>query len=359
MRVSKRKSHFEELSRRIGALFNLAGAVRDAADAEDCCRISLPPIESFRHSRRLFVGNLGISPRDEPCLDHLKTPRSLRRDHPLDEEMPTRKRAAMSESTAGPRTGNARLPGSTGRVPSPRRRRFHIRDPAILGISEGLRNSGTQPASLAALLRSFMNANNRERLVCVAHAFARSRAQIDAHCERCDTCRDLLSDLMEIRAAASRLDRLTPSPDMWNAIATKLQSRRAYSQSWVPLAAAAALVMILGTAAWFGLGSSLGRESPAELARNAASELQLAEQHYEKAIAALEQLTVNKETTLDAAVVDEIARSLQSIDRAITDSRAALRAEPTSFVAQTSLLEALRMKVALLQETVSLMNSRS
>ena len=93
--------------------------------------------------------------------------------------------------------------------------------------------------------------------------------------------------------------------------------------------------------------------------RSAASELQLAEQHYQNAITALEQLTVERDDALDPSVAAEIAQSLKSIDRAIDDSRAALKSDPGSFVAQTSLLEALRMKVALLQETVSLMNARS
>jgi len=131
--------------------------------------------------------------------------------------------------------------------------------------------------------------------------------------------------------------------------------------SWGQLAAAAALVTVLGAAAWFGLSlrpSNGGAEPVAELAR-AASELQLAEQHYLNAIASLEQLTVRKDTTLDPAIAADIAQSLSSIDRAIADSRAALKTDPNSFVAQTSLLEALRMKVALLQETVSLMNARS
>jgi anti-sigma factor RsiW len=187
------------------------------------------------------------------------------------------------------------------------------------------------------------------------------QAQLDAHCRQCESCRDLLNDLKEIRAAASRLDRYTPSPDMWNAIAAKAQPP-VFSRSWAPLAAAAALVMILGTAAWFALGSrgpGATIPSTANLARNAATELQLAEQHYQNAITALEQLTVNRDSTLDPAVAAEIAQSLQSIDRAINDSRAALKTQPDSFVAQTSLLEALRMKVALLQETVTLMNARS
>ncbi len=197
------------------------------------------------------------------------------------------------------------------------------------------------------------------------------QAQVDAHCRACDACRDLLNDLMDIRAAAATLDRLTPSPAVWNAIAARVKPppsaalRRGslvHLPGWGALAAAAALVMMLGTAAWFGVGPAWldnGGESAAEIARAAASELYLAEQHYVNAIASLEQLTVSKDNALDPAVAAEIAQSLQSIDRAITDSRAALKAEPGSFVAQTSLLEALRMKVALLQETVSLMNASS
>ena len=190
------------------------------------------------------------------------------------------------------------------------------------------------------------------------------QAQLDAHCRECESCRDLLNDLKEIRAAASRLDRLTPSPDLWNAIAAKVRAcdARYRSRSWAPLAAAAALVMMLGTAAWFGLGPD-GRSAGRRIARQPGAqrrtELQLAEQHYQNAITALEQLTVNRDNALDPAVAAEIAQSLQSIDRAINDSRAALKAQPDSFVAQTSLLEALRMKVALLQETVTLMNARS
>jgi tetratricopeptide (TPR) repeat protein len=199
---------------------------------------------------------------------------------------------------------------------------------------------------------------------------AERKAQIDAHCRGCAGCRELLNDLKDIRAAAATLDRRTPSPELWRSIAARVEdpvasrigrSRRV--STWAQLAAAAALMMMLGTAAWFGAGQPW-RGRPADdaatnLARNAASELQLAEQHYQNAIIALEQLTVQKDNALDPSVAAEIAQSLKSIDRAIDDSRAALKSDPSSFVAQTSLLEALRMKVALLQETVSLMNARS
>ena len=136
-------------------------------------------------------------------------------------------------------------------------------------------------------------------------------------------------------------------------------ARRPATLGFPQFAAAAALMITLGAGVWFATRAiSPGSESaPSELVRSAASELQLAEQHYENAIAALERLTVAKDNALDPSVAAEIAHSLKSIDRAIDDSRAALKSDPNSFVAQTSLLEALRMKVALLQETVSLMNA--
>jgi predicted anti-sigma-YlaC factor YlaD len=192
------------------------------------------------------------------------------------------------------------------------------------------------------------------------------RREVDAHCRGCASCRELLDDLMEIRAAAATLDRHTPSPDVWRAIAAKVERTGErpgkVAFTWPQLAAAAALVVVLGTAAWFGVRTSPSESregATSELVRTAASELQLAEQHYLNAIASLEQLTVSRDDALDPAIAAEIAQSLKSIDRAIDDSRAALKVEPNSFVAQTSLLEALRMKVALLQETVSLMNARS
>lgn len=193
-------------------------------------------------------------------------------------------------------------------------------------------------------------------------ADANRRDQLDVHLRDCAACRSLLNDLTNIRAAAGTLERHTPSPEVWRAIEARVNSRSPQSTRFTRMAAAAALLMMLGAGAWFGISREWRggtADAPLELARSAASELQLAEQHYENAITALEQLTVGKDNALDPAIVAEIAQSLSSIDRAINDSRAALKSEPDSFVAQTSLLEALRMKVALLQETVSLMNARS
>jgi anti-sigma factor RsiW len=193
-------------------------------------------------------------------------------------------------------------------------------------------------------------------------------AEMETHCSGCASCASLLQDLMEIRAAAAALPHVAAPRRVWDAISAQVEHpgsmRRRPAMSgvrWETLAAAAGLLLMVGLAAWVALGPGWrpAREDAAGIARNAANELQLAEQHYLNAISSLEQLTADRSAALDPAVAAEIAESLQSIDMAIADSRAALKAEPESFVAQTSLLEALRMKVAVLQETVSLMNARS
>jgi hypothetical protein len=51
-----------------------------------------------------------------------------------------------------------------------------------------------------------------------------------------------------------------------------------------------------------------------------------------------------------------LQKNLTVIDQAITESRDALRAQPSNASAQSGLFDALRTKVALLQQTVELIN---
>ncbi len=193
---------------------------------------------------------------------------------------------------------------------------------------------------------------------------ASDSAIVRSHTDSCSACRQLLADLIDIRHTASLLERHEPSLDLRRAIKSEVQkiapqpARRPGLGLWSGLAMAASLAVVLGSAVWlyFAAQPRTNPDAAAQLA-SATSELQLAEQHYDNAIAALEKLTADRNAKLDPQVAGAIAQSLATIDRAIGDSRAALKTQPDSIVAQTSLLEALRMKVALLQETVSLMNA--
>jgi hypothetical protein len=86
------------------------------------------------------------------------------------------------------------------------------------------------------------------------------------------------------------------------------------------------------------------------------AEFEAAEKHYQKAIDDL-QTIANKDTgELDPQVASVLQKNLTVIDQAITESRAALKSQPSSSNAQSGLFDALRTKVALLQQTVELIN---
>jgi hypothetical protein len=92
-----------------------------------------------------------------------------------------------------------------------------------------------------------------------------------------------------------------------------------------------------------------------EVARTVEAELRLAEQHYENAIAGLEQLARDRQV-LDPEVAATLQRNLQVIDGAIAESRSALQAQPGSHPAQQSLFDAFRTKIALLEDTIYLLS---
>ena len=96
--------------------------------------------------------------------------------------------------------------------------------------------------------------------------------------------------------------------------------------------------------------------TPADLVTSIESELDLAAKHYENAIAGLERVANESDSPIDPAVMATVKDNLQIIDQAIDDSRQALRTDPQSQIAQESLFDAFRRKVALLQDTIALMN---
>ena len=216
------------------------------------------------------------------------------------------------------------------------------------------------------------------------------RAELERHLDECADCRALAEDLRVIEDTAASLDPLEPPDGVWLQIAGRLrqEGRLAAPPLAAPaasrrhvalLALAAALVLTVGASilmvvprwrddtttsrlATPSAPAAQPSNAPAEVAvESVEEEFRLAEQHYQNAIAKLEQAArldqpAANATTLDAQTAAMLQKNLQVIDQAIAESRAALRAEPQSAPARDSLFDALRRKVALLQDTIALMN---
>jgi hypothetical protein len=188
--------------------------------------------------------------------------------------------------------------------------------------------------------------------------------------------------LQLVHESAASLGELSPPDGVWLQVAGRLRregrvtplpavSAAAPRRHAALLAIAAALVLTIGASLMVLLrddapaGSGTAATTPGNVSgddpvQGIAEEIRLAELHYQNAIARLEKVAqldeTTGETTIDPQTVATLQRSLGVIDQAIAESRTALRTEPQSAPARDSLFDALKRKVALLQDTVVLMN---
>jgi anti-sigma factor RsiW len=209
------------------------------------------------------------------------------------------------------------------------------------------------------------------------------RSELQIHIDQCEGCRAFLADLERIRDLAGSLDRPAPPDRVWLQVAGRLRQEglvrtpasgprpaRAY---YTLLAIAAALLLAVGASLLVLLPTVRGSRQPsvraatgqpsqsnAPAARTVqgdiAAEFRLAEQHYQAAIAKLEEAARTDQTSIDPQTAAMLQKNLQVIDQAIAESRAAFQGEPSSAPARDSLFEALKRKVSLLQDTIALMN---
>ena len=209
---------------------------------------------------------------------------------------------------------------------------------------------------------------------------------VERHLEVCDNCSALVTDLRTIRAAAFMLERHEPKADTWTRLQAAIAAeppptatarllsmpalvRRSFSGDgnwpvWLGAAAALLLATMIGLLPLMNRTTPPGAGEPepdaaatAEISVDSvAAEFEAAEKHYQKAIDDL-QVIANKDTgELDPQVATVLQKNLSVIDQAISESRAALKMQPASSNVQEGLFDALRTKVALLQQTVELIN---
>lgn len=201
---------------------------------------------------------------------------------------------------------------------------------------------------------------------------------VDAHLAQCDECRTLVADLRAIRTLSRELPPHEPPARVWTRIEAAIEAERpshrrperrgsmVFSLSPFGLQQAAALVttIMLGGGLWWVGGrlvpatedAAVQLTAPLSMAGFGNIPLQVAEADFTAAIASLEQFTRARQDALDPDTRGVVQANLSVIEAAIDESRAVLKTEPESQVAQQSLFEALRSKVDLLQETLTLID---
>jgi hypothetical protein len=199
------------------------------------------------------------------------------------------------------------------------------------------------------------------------------RASLESHLETCTSCRAMASDFIVIRAASQSLDSQVPPPHVWRKLSAAIEAepkpllgfggRGGLETAWRAFAPAAAMAVLVVALSWTAAklvsvpGERLARVTPAIASEPVSilAQYQLAEEDLANTIEGLERIATDR-TALDMETADVLKANLTVLDGAIGESREALKKEPENDVAQQSLFEALRSKVALLQDTIALIN---
>ena len=210
---------------------------------------------------------------------------------------------------------------------------------------------------------------------------AAAREPLESHLAECDSCRRLADDLREIRRGVRALPAHAPRPEVWARIAQQLAAqtpakpRVFWTSPRVALAMAAVMILSVVTSVVVlrgprpsSQGTPAAQSTPAQTAgtpvhpsdpasvKDVDEHLRIADANYQQAITELEKIVAPNQAALDPAVAATLQKNMGIIDSAIRESRAAIQSQPTSQLAQTSLFDALRQKVALLEDTIALIN---
>lgn len=195
------------------------------------------------------------------------------------------------------------------------------------------------------------------------------RASFESHLTTCAACQAVVADFTVIRAASLSLEPQLPPPHVWRRLSGAIEAEPkpllgfGGTPWWRAFAPAAAMAVLVAALSWTAAqltvapGERLASRTPATPSEPVSilAEYQVAERHLTTTIEGLERIATDR-TALDMETADVLKANLMLLDGAIGESREALKKEPENDVAQESLFEALRNKVALLQDTIALIN---
>jgi hypothetical protein len=200
------------------------------------------------------------------------------------------------------------------------------------------------------------------------------RTLLESHLSTCASCQAVVADFNVIRAASLSLEPQVPPAHAWHTLSAAIDAepkpllgfggtRGPLETAWRAFAPAAATAVLVVALSW--TAGQLTTVPGQRLARTTVTtsepvsilaEYQAAAQDLTNTIEGLERIAATDSSPLDMETADVLKANLTVLDGAIGESREALKKEPENDVAQQSLFEALRNKVALLQDTIALIN---
>jgi hypothetical protein len=210
------------------------------------------------------------------------------------------------------------------------------------------------------------------------------RKALETHLATCAACRATLEELRKVVVRARSLEALPPKADLWTGIHARLTpgrrpagsplgrpgvNRDTTARAWrlsfnVPqlIAASITLVVLSGGGMWLALRIPTP-DPPAPVAIVGGPVLRTARgvetSRTDAAIADLQNVLERNESRLDTATVRVVRENLALIDRAISQARSALKADPSNAYLNLHLADTMRRKLELLRRVNAIATAQS
>ena len=195
------------------------------------------------------------------------------------------------------------------------------------------------------------------------------RAALEAHLASCAECR---TDLAGLRAVVSRAQSLVdrpPSGNLWPGVAARLTAPRQRASTLATrrfaftlpqlVAASLALIVASGGMVWLARLGGPTTDFPPVLGVSSVRPANFGDAAFDEAVADLQETLQAGRGRLDPETIRVLESNLEAIDRAITQCRDALLADPSSVYLNSYLAETRRRKLELLRRATALVDSRS
>ena len=186
--------------------------------------------------------------------------------------------------------------------------------------------------------------------------------EVELHLAGCADCAAEHAFLRELLASAASLPKsVAPARDLWPGIAERLHRRTAPPSYWLAGMAAAAALLVALTLTLKPSPTPTATTSPATggsvvpiALTGLPPELEEAEREYERATAQLLAAIAQRRDAMPPATVAALDENLRSIDQALVEVRAAVRADPTNPRLNHLLASTHQRKVETLRRVVKL-----
>lgn len=203
---------------------------------------------------------------------------------------------------------------------------------------------------------------------------AADRTALEAHLATCADCRATVEDLRKVVERAKSLEHRPPTSELWSNIHARLTpgrrpgvNRDATARAWrlsfnVPqlIAASIALVLLSAGGMWVAVNqpeqTAEGQFIPAP---DRALTSVVSTGRADAAIADLQDALTRNESRLDTATVRVVRENLALIDRAISQARRALEADPANVYLNLHLADTMRRKLELLRRVNAIAAAQS